>query len=87
MHIFYASKVLNNEREDTVIPRITREFPEQVDKILKELAAQGHTSKVDVIRRALGLYNYVHKEVKEKNPKLTLANEEDKILKEIVLDL
>ncbi len=69
------------------MPRITIEFPEQVDKILKELAEKGDTSKVDVIRRALALYNYVNKEVKEKNLKLTIADEEDKILKEIVLDL
>ena len=69
------------------MPRITIEFPEQVDKILRELAEKGDTSKVDVIRRALALYNYVNKEVKEKNLKLTVADEEDKILKEIVLDL
>ncbi len=69
------------------MPRITIEFPEQVDKILKELAEKGDTSKVDVIRRALALYNYVNKEVKEKDLKLAVADEEDKILKEIVLDL
>ena len=69
------------------MPRITLEFPESVDKILKELAEQNHTSKVDVIRRALGLYNYVHKEVKEKDLKLAVADEDDKVLKEIVLDL
>ena len=68
------------------MPRITIEFPEQVDKILRELAEKGDTSKVDVIRRALALYNYVNKEVKEKDLKLTVSDE-DKILKEIVLDL
>jgi len=68
------------------MPRITIEFPEQVDKILKELAEKGDTSKVDVIRRALALYNYVDKEVKEKDLKLTVSDK-DKILKEIVLDL
>ena len=69
------------------MPRITIEFPEQVDKILRDLAEKGDTSKVDVIRRALALYNYVNKEVKEKDLKLAVADEEDKILKEIVLDL
>ena len=68
------------------MPRITIEFPEQVDKILRELAEKGDTSKVDVIRRALALYNYVNKEVKEKDLKLTISDD-DKILKEIVLDL
>ena len=69
------------------MPRITIEFSEQVDKLLKDLAAQGDTSKVDVIRRALALYNYVNKEVKEKNLKLAVADEDDKLLKEIVMDL
>lgn len=69
------------------MPRITIEFPEQIDKILKELAEKGETSKVDVLRRALALYNYVNKEVKEKDLKLAVADKEDKILKEIILDL
>ena len=69
------------------MPRLTIEFPEQVDKLLKELAEKGDTSKVDVLRRALALYSYVNKEVKEKDLKLAVANDEDKILKEIVLDL
>lgn len=69
------------------MPRITIEFSVQADKLLKDLAVQGDTSKVDVIRRALALYNYVKKEVKEKNLKLAVADEEDKVLKEIVMDL
>lgn len=69
------------------MPRITIEFPEQIDKILKDLAEKGETSKVDVLRRALALYNYVNKEVKEKDLKLAVADNEDKILKEIILDL
>lgn len=69
------------------MPRITIEFSEQVDKLLKDLAAKGDTSKVDVIRRALALYNYVDKEVKEKHLKLMVADDEDKLLKEIVVDL
>jgi predicted transcriptional regulator len=69
------------------MPRITIEYSDQADAILRDLAKKGHTSKVDVIRRALALYNYVNKEVKEKNLKLAVANANDKVLKEIVLDL
>ena len=69
------------------MPRMTIEFPEQVDKILKDLAEKGDTSKVDIIRRALALYYYVNKEVKEKDLKLTVSGADDKVLKEIVLDL
>lgn len=68
-------------------PRMTIEYPEQLEKLLKELAQKGDTSKVDVIRRALALYSYVHKEVKEKDLKLAVTNADDKVLKEIVLDL
>jgi predicted transcriptional regulator len=46
------------------MPRLTIACPEQVDKLLKELAEKGDTSKVDVLRRALALYNYVNKGVK-----------------------
>jgi predicted transcriptional regulator len=69
------------------MPRITLEFSKQVDDILKDLAEKGDASKVDIIRRALALYNYVNKEVKEKDLKLAVTNDEDKVLKEIVLDL
>ena len=69
------------------MPRMTIEFPEQVDQILKDLAKEGHTTKVDVIRRALALYNYVNKEVKDKDFKLSVTDENDQVLKEIVLDL
>lgn len=69
------------------MPRLTIEFPEQVDEILKDLAKKGQTSKVDVIRRALALYNYVDREVKEKDLKLSVIDRSDRVLKEIVLDL
>ena len=54
------------------MPRLTIEFPNQVDEILKDLAKKGHTTKVDVIRRALALYNYLEREVKEKDLKNTV---------------
>ena len=69
------------------MPRMTIEFPAQIDAILKELAEKGGTSRVEVLRRALALYNYVNKEVKEKDLKLAVADEDNKLLKEIVLDL
>ena len=69
------------------MPRLTIEFPNKVDDILKDLAKKGETSKIDVIRRALVLYSYVNREVKEKDLKLTVADDSNKVLKEIVLDL
>ena len=66
------------------MPRMTIEFPKQVDNILKELAKNHSTTKADVLGRALSLYYYVEKETKDKNQKLSITDEEDKVLKDIM---
>jgi predicted transcriptional regulator len=66
------------------MPRLTIEFPEKVNKILEELAAKDETTKVDVLRRALALYEFVHKEAIEKELKLSITDDKDQILKDIV---
>ena len=66
------------------MPRLTIEFPEQVNEVLKDLAKKDETTKVDVLRRALALYNYLHKEAIDKNLKLSITDEQDKVIKEIV---
>ena len=66
------------------MPRMTLEFPDKVNQILIELAKKDQTTKVDVLRRALALYNYVHKEAGEKNLKLSVTDDEDTIIKDIV---
>lgn len=70
--------------------RMTIEFPESVDDALKHMADADRTSKVEVIRRALALYDYVHKQTKPgageaKQLKLSLTDDEDKVVKDIVL--
>ena len=69
------------------MPRMTIEFPQQTNEMLKDLAEKGQTSKVDVIRRALALFNYVQQEVKEKDRKLLITGSDDEAIKEIVFDL
>lgn len=66
------------------MPRLTIEFPEQVNEILKDLAKKDETTKVDVLRRALALYNYIHREAIDKNLKLSITDDKDTILREIV---
>lgn len=66
------------------MPRLTIEFPEQVNEVLKDLAKKDETTKVDVLRRALALYNYLHKEAIDKNLKLSITDDQDKVIKEIV---
>lgn len=68
------------------MPRMTIEFPKQVDEILKKLAAEDETTKVDVIRRALGVYNYL-KEAGVKpggDLKVSITDKDDTIVKDLV---
>lgn len=66
------------------MPRLTIEFPNKVNDMLKELAKKDETTKVDVLRRALALYNYVHREAIDKDKKLSITDDEDNILRDIV---
>lgn len=67
------------------MPRMTIEFSKQVDDLLKELAKKNNTTRVEVLRRALSLYDYVEKETsKEQNRRLSITDE-DKIIKDIIL--
>lgn len=68
------------------MPRMTIEFPEEGDKILKKLAKEEEVTKREVIRRALSLYNYLHEEgVKAGGEKrLSITDKENKVLKDIL---
>ena len=65
--------------------RLTVQFPEQTSKILDELSEHDQVSKTEVLRRALALYKYLEKETRDTNKKIAIADEHDKILKEIVI--
>ena len=66
--------------------RLTIEFPDEGDRILKELAKDEHTTKREVIRRALALYNYLHQEgVKMGSDKrVSITDKDNKIIKDIL---
>lgn len=67
--------------------RLTVEFPEEINNILARLADEEHTSKREVIRRALALYDYLSEEgVKAGGPfKLSVTTKgESKVVKDIV---
>jgi len=66
------------------MPRLTIEFNNKVNEILEDLAEKDGTTKVEVLRRALALYNYVHTEAIDQKRKLSITDEEDKIIKDIV---
>jgi predicted transcriptional regulator len=66
--------------------RLTVQFPERTNQILKELAEKDEISKTEVLRRALALYKYLENEVRQEDGrKIAVANKDDKILKEIVM--
>jgi hypothetical protein len=66
--------------------RLTVQFPERTSKILEELSEDSQVTKTEVLRRALALYKYLDEEVRKgKGKKLAIADENDKILKEIAL--
>ena len=65
--------------------RMTIEVPDQLNALLEELAKTDGLAKVDVIRRAIALYNYAHQQgVSTGKVKLSLTDKADKVLKDIV---
>jgi len=67
-----------------IVPRLTVQFSKHLDKILNELAEEDEITKVEVFRRALALYNYAHTEARKKGRKLSVTDDADHILKDIV---
>lgn len=63
--------------------RLTLEFGPEGDEILKKLAAEASTTKVDVIRRALALYKYAIEETKGSKRRLSIT-EDNKVIKDIL---
>jgi len=68
------------------VAKYTVQFPEDLDKLLERLSAEEHTSKEDVIRRALALYNFVQQEAVTKKRKLSITDDQNTVLKDIVFD-
>lgn len=66
--------------------RLTVQFPEKTSEMLSDLADREEVSKTEILRRALALYKYLETEVqKGKGRKIAITDEDDKILKEIVI--
>ena len=65
--------------------RLTVQFPEQTSQTLADLALRGQISKTEVLRRALVLYKYFELETRDGKRKVMITDENDKILKEVVM--
>lgn len=68
------------------MPRMTIEFPDKVNKLLEELSAKDQISKAEVIRRALALYSYAHTEAVDKHNKLSITDDQDQVIKDIIFN-
>ena len=66
--------------------RFTVEFPDDLDRMLENLAETEKTTKREIIRRALALYNHLNASgVKPgSDKKVSITDKDDHILKDIV---
>lgn len=65
--------------------RLTVQFPPKVNQMLDRLSATDQTTKTDVIRRALALYDFVQNETNDGHHKLSITDDKDKVRTNIVL--
>jgi predicted transcriptional regulator len=55
----------------------------ELNETLEELAAKSHSSKSDVLRKAIALFD-VAAQAKQKNQRIGILDRDDKVVKEIV---
>lgn len=65
------------------MPKLTVEFNDKMNSILDDLSQAEGIPKTQVIRRAIALLKYAEDE-RRKGHKLTIADENDRVIKEIV---
>lgn len=66
------------------MPKITIEFNNQADELLKDLPNRNNLAQIEVIRDALALYRYLDDETRQdSNRKVAILDAKDQILKEI----
>lgn len=65
--------------------RLTVQFPEATSQILAELSEKDQVSKTEILRRALSVYRYLEKETRDGKRKVAIADENDKVVKEIII--
>ena len=65
--------------------RYTIDLNEQFDSTLAKLAQRKGVTKSDVIRRALASYSFLEDAAKQEGKKVSITDEEDKVVKDVVL--
>jgi predicted transcriptional regulator len=66
--------------------KLTVQFSDGATRVLEELASKNETTKTDILRRALALYDYVEEQVADhRGRNLSITDTEGKVLKDIIL--
>ncbi len=65
--------------------RLTVQFSDPTSELLAELSAKDQVSKTEILRRALAVYKYLEQETRDGKRKVAITDENDKVLKEIVI--
>ena len=66
--------------------KLTVQFSEEGTHTLEELARKNSTTKIDILRRALALYDYVERELdREKGRNLSITDPDGAPIKDIIL--
>jgi hypothetical protein len=65
--------------------RYTLTFSEEFEELLASLAEAEGISKADVLRNSAVLYRYLDNELSKGKRKLAIIDEEERVIKEIVL--
>lgn len=59
-------------------------LPEKTAKILTDLSEQEQVSKPEIMRRAIAMYSYIHKELGDSGNKFCILGENGNLIKEVV---
>ena len=73
------------EGGEQTMARLTVQFPEATSQMLAELSERDEVTKTEVLRRAIALYKYLENETRDGKRKVAIADENDRVVKEIVL--
>lgn len=67
------------------MPKLTIQFGDEMDKLLKDLASEKHTTQTEIIRRALATYKYLNDELKDEDKRISVRTENKKTIKDVII--
>jgi len=80
----WPPRALARNMENIAMPRYSIDLGSKLDKLLDDLSKRNETTKSEIIRRAVASYAYLDEERKA-GRKLSIVDDKDRIVKEVVL--